>query len=101
MIKYEVASTTTVSSNIKNNKITTLLNINVMLFGNITDITGTQSLVLSNVASTYELKSQMGKLYPALNDIIYSVAVNKHIVQEDTTLEDGDTVALLPPFSGG
>jgi molybdopterin converting factor small subunit len=101
LIKYEVASTTTVSSNIKNNKITTLLNINVMLFGNITDITGTQSLVLSNVASTYELKSQMGKLYPALNDIIYSVAVNKHIVQEDTTLEDGDTVALLPPFSGG
>jgi molybdopterin converting factor small subunit len=72
-----------------------------MLFGNITDITGTQSLVLSNVASTYELKSQMGKLYPALNDIVYSVAVNKHIVQQDTTLEDGDTVALLPPFSGG
>jgi sulfur-carrier protein len=33
--------------------------------------------------------------------IKYSIAVNKQVIQNNTTLNPDDTVALLPPFSGG
>ncbi|MGB3016922.1 MAG: MoaD/ThiS family protein [Ignavibacteria bacterium] len=77
------------------------MNISVLFFGQIADIAGNDNLDISNVDTSNELKSRLCELYPALNEITYSVAVNKEIVQTNTALKDGDTVALLPPFSGG
>ncbi len=77
------------------------MNINLLFFGRLVEITGTDKLNISNVETTDELKLRLGELYPALNEITCSVAVNKNIVQTNVSLQDGDTVALLPPFSGG
>ena len=77
------------------------MNISVLFFGQIADIAGKDNLDISNVDTSNELKSRLCELYPALNETTYSVAVNKEIVQTNTQLKDGDTVALLPPFSGG
>ena len=75
--------------------------ISVLTFGAIADITGKGSFVVNNIASTGELKTQIELQFPALKGIAYAIAVNKQMITTSTALEDGATVALLPPFSGG
>lgn len=75
--------------------------INVIIFGQITDITGTSSLTLDNISDTNQLVEQLTKAYPALSLAKYALAVDKKIVKENTLLQENNTIALLPPFSGG
>lgn len=77
------------------------MEINVLIFGQIADFTGEGSLKISAVISTDELRQLLQKKYPQLKNLEYSLAVNKKIIQENSRLQDGDIVALLPPFSGG
>lgn len=72
-----------------------------MAFGQIEEITGTDRFTLSDVQDTEALKSKLLDLYPEMNTIPYSISVNKNIINGNRKLEDGDEVALLPPFSGG
>ncbi len=74
--------------------------INTIIFGQLTDITG-NSLSLDNVTDTDTLVKELNKLYPALADKKYVIAVDKQVVTTNTVLTDNNTVALLPPFSGG
>ena len=74
--------------------------VNVIIFGRLTDIVGS-SLALENVANTNSLVEKLHSLYPALADSKYVLAVDKKIVNENTTLPENSVVALLPPFSGG
>ncbi len=77
------------------------MSIRVILFGQIADITGSSSIVLENVADMNELKRQMHTRYPALATMKYTVAVDKKVVTENVALSNNNTIALLPPFSGG
>ena len=74
--------------------------VNIIIFGKLTDIIG-NSLTLDNVADTDQLVKTLNKLYPALADKKYVIAVDKQVVSTNTTLTNKNTVALLPPFSGG
>ena len=74
--------------------------VNIIIFGRLTDIAG-NSLTLENVSDTKALVKELHILYPALADAKYIIAVNKKIVNENTTLSENSIVALLPPFSGG
>ena len=74
--------------------------VNITIFGRLTDIAGS-SLVLENIADTNSLIKKLHILYPALADSTYAIAVNKKVVNENTTLTENSIVALLPPFSGG
>lgn len=53
------------------------------------------------VQDTFSLMSVLTATYPELTHKKYMLAVNKNIVQRNTALNEGDTVAILPPFSGG
>ena len=77
------------------------MKINVLTFGVITDITGSSALIINNADSTDCLKEMMEEKYPGLKIIRYAIAVNKQLVQQNTSLDNNATVALLPPFSGG
>lgn len=77
------------------------MNIRVLFFGQIADITGKDNLEISNVETSNELKLRLCQLYPSLKEYTFSIAVNEEIVQANAALKDGDIVALLPPFSGG
>lgn len=77
------------------------MEINVLVFGQIADITGEERLKISGITNTVELKQLLHKKYPQLEALEYSIAVNKKIIQENSLLQNEDTVALLPPFSGG
>jgi molybdopterin converting factor small subunit len=47
----------------------------------------------------------VNRRYPKIGELIYNkkilVSVNQEIAHEETTLQEGDEVALLPPFAGG
>lgn len=74
--------------------------VNIIVFGQLADITG-NALLLDNVADTDSLVQELNKLYPALANKKYAVAVDKQIVNKNISLTSNNTVALLPPFSGG
>lgn len=77
------------------------MEINLLSFGQVTDITGKDSWKIPDVKNTDDLNKFLAKAWPQLQSIKYSIAVNKKIIQENTQLHDEDTVAILPPFSGG
>ncbi|MCZ2458763.1 MAG: MoaD/ThiS family protein [Chitinophagales bacterium] len=77
------------------------MKINVLAFGQIADITGKSELEIFQVNSTGELTQVLEKTYPQLKSGNFLIAVNKKIIQKNTELHNEDTVALLPPFSGG
>ena len=72
-----------------------------MLFGQLTDIAGNDTIIVDDVSDTDELVQAVNILYPAITGIKYIIAVDKKAIQVNTTLNQKSTVALLPAFSGG
>ena len=77
------------------------MKINLLFFGQVADITGKTAWKISGVKNTADLNQRLAENFPSLQSIKYSIAVNKKVVQENTELNNEDTVAILPPFSGG
>ena len=75
--------------------------LNIIIFGQIADITGSNNIALENVADTNQLIEQLSSSYPSLASAKYAIAVDKKIIKENTPLNNNNTIALLPPFSGG
>ncbi len=77
------------------------MQVNVIAFGQITDITGRSTITVNDVTDTNELIQKLHSLYPALANTKYVIAVDKQIINENMLLENNNTVALLPPYAGG
>lgn len=77
------------------------MKINVMLFGQIAEITGSSTIVLNDIADTNKLIQKLHSLYPALANTKYVIAVDRQMINENILLHNNNAVALLPPFSGG
>ena len=77
------------------------MKINILFFGQLTDIAGVGSITMDGITDTEMLTGVLGKIYPELNETKYAVSVNNEVVTDNTILTENCTVALLPPFSGG
>lgn len=77
------------------------MSIHVVFFGQLTDITGTGSLDIEGVSDIQSLQHKLHSLYPALAAASYRIAVGQKVVNGNTDLPTGASVALLPPYSGG
>jgi len=77
------------------------MKIQVLLFGPLAEVAGTEQLELTQVPDTDVLRQLLLKNYPALADCAFQVAVNRKLALLVQPLQDGDEVALLAPFSGG
>jgi molybdopterin converting factor small subunit len=75
--------------------------VQVIVFGQLTDILGHSPVTIADVADTSTLIQQLNQRYPALVNAPYIIAVDKKIVSENTPLTGNNIVALLPPFAGG
>ncbi len=75
--------------------------VQVDLFGQLTDITGHSPLMLENIPDTDALVRAINALYPAMQGVRYTIAIDKKTIQSNTLLHETARVALLPPFSGG
>jgi MoaD family protein len=82
--------------------------ITVKLFGMTKSLADNQSsltLALDKNQSVKQVIELVNRRYPKIGELIYNkkilVSVNQEIAHEETTLQEGDEVALLPPFAGG
>ncbi len=77
------------------------MGINILAFGQIAEIAGNSEWKSEGIESTDNLRLHLETDFPLLKSVKYSVAVNRRLVHGNEKLNDNDTVALLPPFSGG
>jgi sulfur-carrier protein len=77
------------------------MQVNLIIFGRLTDITGKNVIILSGIPDTDALVKQMHETYPALALNKYVLAVDRKIISGNTALKENSTVAMMPPFSGG
>jgi molybdopterin synthase catalytic subunit len=79
--------------------------ITIKLFAILKDRAGRDEVQLPFSSGTVaDLLKQLSERYPALSDIQLPgimVSVNHEFVKNDARVQDGDEVALMPPFSGG
>ncbi len=72
----------------------------ILFFGITREITGAAELDY-HASDLQELKEALEKDFDRLSVTCYRFAVNGAIRNDNTKLQDSDTVALLPPFAGG
>ncbi|MEE3235582.1 MAG: molybdopterin converting factor subunit 1 [Candidatus Latescibacterota bacterium] len=79
--------------------------VRVLFFASAREITGTASIEidLHDGATVNELREELLKRFPSLEGIEkkFAIALNEEYVVDDSTLGNGDEVALIPPVSGG
>ena len=77
------------------------MKIDIMAFGKISEFIQNQEMDISNIDNTDELKQYLEQSFPQLADMKYKLALNKDVVQTNLELTNKDTIAIMPPFSGG
>lgn len=77
------------------------MRVKVLIFGQLTDITGESEIYLNEVSNRDELVNKLVQQFPALADSKYAIAVDKKVIHQNIVLSENCIVALLPPFSGG
>lgn len=80
------------------------MKINTLFFGITTDLTGTSELEIKvdKNTSIHQFKGILQEKYPTLKNInSYAIAVNETYANDDVILGENDTVAIIPPVSGG
>jgi molybdopterin converting factor small subunit len=77
------------------------MDITVLFFGVLAEVTYTSVKEYSNVNSIADLKLRITDDFPELVHYNFRVSVNNEIVNQDPLLKEGDQVAYLPPFTGG
>lgn len=77
------------------------MQVNIISFGQIKEITGSSALTLHDMHDTDQVKQRLQEQYPALEKLPFILAVDKNIISGNTKLKGDVTIAVLPPFSGG
>ncbi len=77
------------------------MSLNIIFFGSLTEIVKTNSIELEFDSDLTIIMELLLSQYPGLKNSTFRVAVNEKFVSKTHTLNDGDTIAFLPPFSGG
>ncbi len=75
--------------------------MNIMIFGQLEDVTGTSVVSISHVADTDLLLNKLYSQYPLLKEKKFLIAVDNQIIHKKTEIGEQVKIALLPPFSGG
>lgn len=61
-----------------------------------------ENLNVSEGLTVLDIKEELKQMYPQLEDIQnFALAVNESYAEDNQELNEGDTVAVIPPVSGG
>ncbi len=81
------------------------MRVTVLWFANTAELAGgkEQSVEIADDATVGDLRTQLGDGNKRLAEAIAAsrIAVNEDFADDETVLSDGDTVAMIPPVSGG
>lgn len=75
------------------------MKIKITTFGALTDFMDKE--FYAEATDTESLLAELSRQHSALEGRKLLLAVNDKIVRTNTVLEDNDTVAIMPPYSGG
>ena len=68
------------------------------------DIVGknSETLEFTDKLSVLEFRQQLVGIFPGLKEMeTYTIALNEEYAEEGQLLSDNDTIAIIPPVSGG
>ncbi|WP_341299459.1 molybdopterin converting factor subunit 1 [Lysinibacillus sp. FSL H8-0500] len=76
--------------------------IHILLFAHLQEVVGESKLAveLSHI-TVGQLKTWLEKQYPQLSLQSIMVAINEEFATDTTMIQSGDTIAFIPPISGG
>jgi sulfur-carrier protein len=77
------------------------MEVKVLFFGVLAEISGTGIKHYRNVKSIGELKLRIYDDFPEIAHYNFRVSINSEITDADLFLKSGDEVAFMPPFAGG
>ena len=77
------------------------MKIDIMAFGKISEFIQNQEMDIVNIDNMDKLKQYLEQSFPQLAGIKYKLALNKDVVQTNLKLSNKDSIAIMPPFSGG
>jgi len=77
------------------------MEVKVLFFGVLVEVTGTSSKHYREVKSMGDLKLRIQDDFPEIVHYNFRISLNNEIINSDPKLNDGDEVALMPPFAGG
>jgi molybdopterin synthase sulfur carrier subunit len=77
------------------------MRINLLSFGSLTEIVDSGLIIDSELTDSDSVRNYLLKNHPEIADKKFVMAINKTIIRQNTDLTELDTVAILPPFSGG
>jgi molybdopterin converting factor small subunit len=77
------------------------MEMELLYFGQLTDITGCTSQQMSLVTDTDTLRKLLFELYPRLQQVKFMIAINNKLVSGNEPIPEDARIALMPPFSGG
>ena len=77
------------------------MQVKVLFFGVLSEVTGTNCKHYREVKSTSDLKYRILDDFPEVVHYNFRISINNEISDNDILLNDGDEVAFLPPFAGG
>jgi sulfur-carrier protein len=77
------------------------MEIKVLFFGILADITGTRCKHYRDVKSLSDLKFKIYDDFPEVVHYNFRIFINSMINIYNTSLNNNDEVALIPPFAGG
>jgi molybdopterin converting factor subunit 1 len=80
--------------------------VTVLYFAAVRDLAGLGQETLSageNIRTVRDLREHLERLHPAMSGRLGRVrfARNEQFAPDDTQIEDGDVIALIPPVAGG
>jgi molybdopterin converting factor small subunit len=77
------------------------MQVKVLFFGVLSEVAGSDIRHYQDVKSTDDLCHRLLDEYPEIEHYSYRLSLNNEIIESDMPLNDGDEMALLPPFAGG
>lgn len=75
--------------------------LTIMVFGQLQDITGSSEITIDETTDTEMLLHKLHNQYPLLKEKKFLIALDKKIINDKTEINGQQSIALLPPFSGG
>jgi len=77
------------------------MTVNVLFFGALIEVTKVSSMQINDISNSEEIIEMLHKKFPLLCHYKFSVALNQNFLTDAAPLNNGDELALMPPFAGG